>query len=140
MRASVRRASSHVQRFVTEGAALAATTSLAKPYGWSLRRGLPVHVDLAFSWSGARPDLIFPVGNNQRIAGESRGRRVTAAANSLHKAQSDRLTELQTWETGANGSQWFMAWSWFTDAETVVDYFDPGRPRRAERELAAQGA
>lgn len=133
IRPAVRRASSHVQRFVTEGAALAVATELAGQYGWSLARGLPVHVDLAFHWKGPRPDLIFPVGQNQRIAGESRGRREDTAALSIRSAQSDRLSELDTWAKGPNGSQWFMAWCWFIQNETIVDFFDPGAPRLMER-------
>ncbi len=131
-RDSLSRASSHVQRFVSEGAALAVTTSLADQYGWRLSRGLPVHVDLAFKWSGPRPDLLFPIASLQRIAAESRGRKVAKPAQTIRKAQTDRLSELEQWQASPNGSQWFMAWCWFTPGQTVVDFFDPGEPARLE--------
>ena len=97
-RDSLSRASSHVQRFASEGVALAVTTSLAGQYGWHLSRGIPVHVDLAFNLSGPRPDLLFPVAKRRRIAAESRGRKVAKPAKTIRKAQADRLSELEQWE------------------------------------------
>ena len=141
IRHSVTRASSHVQRFITEGAALAVATELAREYGWSLRRGLPVHVDLAFNRKGPRPDLIFPVRGGLRVAGESRGRRDDRPSASIVKDQRTRLTSLEAWQAGPDGSQWFMAWSWFTPSGTTTDFFDPGEPVPLEpaiEEIAAR--
>lgn len=135
VRPELARASSHVQRFVTEGAALAVTTSLAHAYGWNLRHGFPIHVDLGFKWRGPRPDLLFPISGGRRVAGESRGRRSDSPALSLRTEQRHRLNELAAWQSGPHGSQWFMVWCWFTRSATFVDFFDPGDPRPMEAQI-----
>lgn len=129
--------SSHIRRFVAEATGLGICTAVAhQRCGWG---GRILNFDSLRTshWLvagiGPRPDLAYGTPIGGWVAGEASGR-TDASRDRMSVEEFDRTVALNSWasrvgrQPNRRTPKWFMTWSYLTQSETKVHYYDPGHP------------
>lgn len=136
----------HLQRFLTESAAIAITVELAGQYGWDpydghrlywfddLKSRAPGALQTMLPVKGPFPDVLCETPGGW-VSVESRGRGTLPPKRPApNAAQRARLQQLDEWAVsvarvrGGTLPSWAMGWAWFGSSSTRVDFYDPGDP------------
>jgi hypothetical protein len=135
----------HLQRFLTQSAAIALTVQLAGRYGWDWAadhrlfwfddlKHAPAALKRFRPKKGPFPDVLFETPTGW-ISLESRGRSVQAPFPTKvpNSEETKRLGQLTDWADSVQRAigfdpKWAMGWAWFGQSETRIDFFDPGEP------------
>jgi hypothetical protein len=134
-RTEFRASSAHVKRFISESFGLGMLTAAAeRHHRWKLHDGgihnfdvLPAKVADQYPSAGIRPDLLFDFtdqGQEQRLAGEARGRSSARPVHGVSKDQRRRLDDIVTWCGMNDLHPVTMTYAYTGAGNAQVDLFD----------------